>query len=187
MHLLDSLRAFLNPTRRRGGHFLRDRLAALQVSVPVPSGCLDAFVRHAHTAASKDRSASDPYAERFFRQLEGCALFIHWWTAGDPTSSRPDWEAFVVLARRYSLPRAWRVSDPPGPTPARLPETFKVPAQLIQRSGESRGVTAPSSLPGEQVMADLAQAGMIVSEAPTQPATDHPNEADSASRTNRRN
>jgi hypothetical protein len=99
-----------------GLRWLREELDALQVSIPLTDGCLNEFVREADEAVRRDGSGRErSYVEQFRRQLAARASFIQRWTGSDEKLSLHDEEslqALVRIARKYALPRRWKLSEP---------------------------------------------------------------------------
>lgn len=100
-----------------GARWLRDELDALKVKIPLSDGFLDALVREADRAAMQLRSSGWPsrsYRLRLREQLMRQAALVQRWTCSDEKID-PDDEigsSFVRNARRYALPRPWKLSDP---------------------------------------------------------------------------
>lgn len=100
-----------------GSRWLRDELDALKVKIPLSDGFLGALVREADRAALQLRVASWPrrsYRTLLREQLMVQAAFVHRWTCSDDKLDT-DGEigrGFVRNARRYALPRPWKLSDP---------------------------------------------------------------------------
>jgi hypothetical protein len=110
---LDSIVRMFILVQGTGLRWLRDELDALRVSIPITDGCLSEFVRDADESVRRvgDRS----YVERLRRQLAIHAGFIQRWTGSDEKLSLSDEESLqslVRIARKYALPRRWKLSDP---------------------------------------------------------------------------
>jgi hypothetical protein len=99
-----------------GLRWLREELDALQVSIPLTDGCLNEFVREADEVVRRARpSREKSYVEQLRQQLAARAGFIHRWTGSDERLSLDDEEslhALVRIARKYALPRRWKLSEP---------------------------------------------------------------------------
>jgi len=113
---LDSIVRMFILVQGTGLRWLREELDTLRVSIPITDGCLSEFVREADDAlrrAGKSRDRS--YVERLRQQLVIRASFIQRWTGSDEKLSLNDEEslqALVRIARKYALPRRWKLSDP---------------------------------------------------------------------------
>jgi hypothetical protein len=113
---LDSIVRMFILVQGTGLRWLREELDTLRVSIPITDGCLSEFVREADDAlrrAGKSRDRS--YVERLRQQLLIRASFIQRWTGSDEKLSLNDEEslqALVRIARKYALPRRWKLSDP---------------------------------------------------------------------------
>ena len=88
--VIDSLPAFLFPTRRRGTRWLREQLRELGVKAPLQPGCLDEFVASAAKEARLARASGETYAASLRRQLEARARFVHLWTTTDDKMEQPE-------------------------------------------------------------------------------------------------
>jgi hypothetical protein len=99
-----------------GLHWLREELDAVHVSIPFTDGCLGELVRDADQAArhvGTDKEQS--YVQRLREELAVRASFIQRWTGSDENLSARDEEslqALVRIARKYALPRRWKLSEP---------------------------------------------------------------------------
>jgi hypothetical protein len=161
MYLIDSLPRFLFPTRRHGLRWLKEQLRALRVTAPLSPGCLSEFVANAAEAAATSRSSDETYAARLRHQLDAQAQFIHLWTTSDDKLARPDWSAWIEIARKHLLPRSWKIAQT-AVTETRRDDSFKVPERLISKGASGarpmRPLTAANDLPGTQILSDLKQA-----------------------------
>jgi hypothetical protein len=96
--------------------WLREELDALRVSIPLTDGCLAEFVRQADEAVkSAGFNGEQSYVERLRKELAVRASFIQRWTGSDEDMSLADEEslqALVRIARKYALPRRWKLSEP---------------------------------------------------------------------------
>lgn len=88
----------------------------MNVTIPLTDGCLAEFVRDADEAVRRSGSdAKSSYVEQLHRELAVRASFIQRWTGSDEKLSQADEEslqALVRIARKYALPRRWKLSDP---------------------------------------------------------------------------
>ncbi|HEY3786852.1 MAG TPA: hypothetical protein VGL55_16360 [Steroidobacteraceae bacterium] len=115
MKLLDSLVRVFVLTQGTGLRWLREELAALKIGIPITDGCLAEFVRAADEAASAVTGSGRRYVEELRRQLALRARFIQRWTGSDDTIAAKDEESvqtLVRIARKYALPRRWKLSEP---------------------------------------------------------------------------
>jgi hypothetical protein len=161
MHFTDSLPRLLFPTRRRGVRWLKEQLRALGVTAPLSPGCLREFVANADHAAVVERTSTQTYAASLRQQLDVRARFIHLWTTTDEQLARPEWSAWIEIARKCLLPRSWKIPQTTV-TESRRDESFKVPERLITKGPGSarpgRPLTSADELPGAQILSDLKRA-----------------------------
>jgi hypothetical protein len=162
MQLTDSLPRLLFPTRRRGVQWLRERLQALRVTAPLSTGCLRAFVASADKAAVIERTSEQTYATSLRQQLDAQAQFVHLWTTSDEQLARPEWSEWIEIAKKYLLPRSWKIPQTTV-TETRRDESFKVPERLIVKGASgvhpARPLASASDLPGTEILSDLKRAG----------------------------
>jgi hypothetical protein len=99
-----------------GLRWLREELAAVHVSIRLTDGCLAELVRDADTAVLRTGTNKEQsYVERLRKELAARASFIQRWTGSDEKLSSRDEESLqslVRIARKYALPRRWKLSDP---------------------------------------------------------------------------
>ncbi|HWM69576.1 MAG TPA: hypothetical protein VNO35_23515 [Steroidobacteraceae bacterium] len=99
-----------------GLRWLREELDAANVRIRLTDGCLDELVRNADEAVRRSGTNQEPsYVERFRKELAARASFIQRWTGSDEKMTQQDEEtlqALVRIARKYALPRRWKLSDP---------------------------------------------------------------------------
>jgi len=115
MKLLDSVIRVFVLTRGIALKWLREELAALKIAIPITDGCLGEFIRAADEEACAAGSAQRRYVEELHRQLAACAAFIQRWTGSDEVIAGQDAksvQALVRIARKYALPRRWKLSEP---------------------------------------------------------------------------
>ena len=97
--------------------WLREELNSLKVRILLTDGCIEELAREADDAARRagatGESASS-YVELLREQLIVQANWVRRWTATDekPPADDPVAEAFVRIARKYALPRPWKLSEP---------------------------------------------------------------------------
>jgi hypothetical protein len=110
---LDSMVRLMLLAQGTGLRWLREELEAANVRIRLTDGCLEEFVRTADAAAT--RSSERSYVERFRQELALRANFIQRWTGSDEKMTLQDEETLqelVRIARKYALPRRWKLSDP---------------------------------------------------------------------------
>jgi hypothetical protein len=113
---LESIVRWVLLAQGTGLRWLREELDAAHVSIRLTDGCLDEFVRNAdeavrRSAANQERS----YVELLRKELAVRASFIQRWTGSDEKMTLQDEEslqALVRIARKYALPRRWKLSEP---------------------------------------------------------------------------
>src|SRR6266702_6339885 len=113
---LDSIIRWVVLALGTGLRWLREELDALHVNIPLTDGCLSELVRDADMAAtSVGTNKGQSYVERLRHELALRANFIQRWTGSDEHLSVRDGESLqslVRIARKYALPRRWKLSDP---------------------------------------------------------------------------
>ncbi len=113
MKAFDSIgRAFIL-AQGTGVRWLREELAAAGVSIPVTEGCLNELLRLADDSVRG--SGARPYVEELRRELARQADFIRRWTDTDEILSsgpRGNGQSLVEIARKYALPRRWKLTEP---------------------------------------------------------------------------
>ncbi len=99
-----------------GLRWLRDELRAAQVNIRLTDGCLAELLRDADSAVVRaGANGEQSYVERLRKELAARANFIQLWTGSDEKLSLRDEEslqALVRIARKYALPRRWKLSEP---------------------------------------------------------------------------
>ena len=106
--------------------WLRDELNSLKVRILLTDGCIEELAREADAAARRagaDATAEGAsYVELLREQLVVQANWVRRWTTTDekPPADDPVAQAFVRIARKYALPRPWKLSDPVAVEVARL-------------------------------------------------------------------
>lgn len=98
-----------------GVRWLRDELDSLEVKIPLSDGCVEDLVREADKAAWNALDATEPrkpYRTLLREQLLVQARMVQRWTASDEKNFPDDeiGQAFVIIARKYALPRPWKLS-----------------------------------------------------------------------------
>ena len=113
---LDSIVRLVLMAQGTGLRWLREELDAARVTIWLTDGCLEEFVHDADEAVR--RAASDKersYVEQLRKELVVRANFIQRWTGSDEKLTLRDEEslqALVRIARKYALPRRWKLSEP---------------------------------------------------------------------------
>src|SRR5882757_4705223 len=113
---LDSIIRLVLLALGTGLRWLREELDAANVSIRLTDGCLDELVRNADEAVRRSGASQErSYVERLREELTVRASFIQRWTGSDEKMTLQDEEtlqALVRIARKYALPRRWKLSDP---------------------------------------------------------------------------
>jgi hypothetical protein len=113
---LDSIIRWVVLALGTGLRWLREELDALHVNIPLTDGCLSELVRNADDAARHaGTNKGQSYVERLRHELAARASFIQRWTGSDENLSQRDEESLqslVRIARKYALPRRWKLSEP---------------------------------------------------------------------------
>jgi hypothetical protein len=117
MKLLDSGIRVLTLKQGTGVRWLKEELSSLNVKTPLSEGCLEELVRDADSNAwdvMAATSGSGSYLSELRRALRQQATFVQRWTGTDDKVPSEDAraQAFVRIARKYALPRPWKLSDP---------------------------------------------------------------------------
>lgn len=116
MTWLDSGIRVLLLARGRGARRLREELHSLQVTIPLSDGCIEELAREADQAARRALSAGSgaSYLELLREQALIQANWVRRWTMTDEKApaNDPVAQAFVRIARKYALPRPWKLSEP---------------------------------------------------------------------------
>ena len=99
-----------------GLRWLREELHAAEVNIRLTDGCLAELLREADGAVVRSSTNTErSYVERLRAELAARADFIQLWTGSDEKLSARDEEslqALVRIARKYALPRRWKLSEP---------------------------------------------------------------------------
>lgn len=118
---------------RNATRMLKEQLSAEGVSVWLSAGCLAELARVASAAAARTRQADEPYESCLRREILTHARFIREWTTSDKKFDRTQWSELVSIARKYALPRSWRLCD--SVASVRLPSaTAQIRAQGVLTS-----------------------------------------------------
>ncbi len=104
--------------------WLREELDSLDVAIPLSDGCIEELAREADHAARRAISAgeSGSYIELLREQIIVQANWVRRWTTTDEKAPGDDpvAQAFVRIARKYALPRPWKLSEPVAVEVARM-------------------------------------------------------------------
>ena len=96
--------------------WLREELNSLKVGILLTDGCIEELAREADHAARAAGAIGEgaSYVELLRQQLIVQANWVRRWTATDekPPIDDPVAQAFVRIARKYALPRPWKLSEP---------------------------------------------------------------------------
>jgi hypothetical protein len=111
--LNSGIRAFLL-AQGTAARWLREELDALQVRILLTDGCVEELAREADQAARRAAGAGTSYTELLRAHLIVQADWVRRWTMTDEKAPAADpvAQAFVRIARKYALPRPWKLSDP---------------------------------------------------------------------------
>jgi len=98
------------------GRWLREELDSLEVRILLTDGCIEELAREADQAARRAGATGDgaSYVELLREQLIVQARWVLRWTTTDEKAPADDpvAQAFVRIARKYALPRPWKLSEP---------------------------------------------------------------------------
>jgi len=108
--VLDSLIGSFVPRLTNATRMLKKQLRADGVGVWVSAGCLAEFARIASLAAARTRQGDESYESCLRREIVTHSRFIREWTSSDEKFD-PTRGELISMARRFALPRAWRVSE----------------------------------------------------------------------------
>lgn len=104
--------------------WLREELDSLKIGILLTDGCIEELAREADRAARHALCASGAasYVELLRAHLTVQANWVRRWTTTDEKTPGDDPVAqeFVRIARKYALPRPWKLSDPIAVEVARL-------------------------------------------------------------------
>jgi hypothetical protein len=116
MRLIDSTMRLCVPGLGMGRRWLREHLEELGVKVRLCEGCLEELAEDAEQATRKLHSdqAERSYLAILRDELIARAEFVRVWTATDTSATAvgEGREGLVRIARKYALPRPWKLSDP---------------------------------------------------------------------------
>jgi hypothetical protein len=117
MKFVESTMRYAIPAAGLSVRWLKDELSARNVSVRLTDACLRELVMDADAAAQRqayDLEAPRPYLSRLRREIAARAEFLNIWTLSDEPLDLDDPfnKRLVIVARKYALPRPWRLSEP---------------------------------------------------------------------------
>ncbi len=117
MRFLDSGIRVFTLAQGTGVRWLREELDALSVKIPLTEGCLEEIARDADGAAWRIAGAATggdtSYLTELRQQLRAQATYVQLWTGtDDKIAADESAQAFVRIARKYALPRPWKLSEP---------------------------------------------------------------------------
>ena len=96
--------------------WLREELNSLKVRIRLSAGCIEELAREADHAARRAGGTGDnaSYVELLREHLIVQANWVRRWTTTDEKvpDDDPVAQAFVRIARKYALPRPWKLSEP---------------------------------------------------------------------------
>lgn len=109
--LLDATIEFFVSRFTNARRMLKEQLGADGVRVYVSAGCLAELARIASEAAARTRHADESYGACLRREIVAPSRFIRDWTGSDKKFDQAQWGALVAIARKYALPRPWKLSE----------------------------------------------------------------------------
>jgi hypothetical protein len=116
MTWLDSGVRVLLLAQGTAARWLREELKSLQVRIRLTDGCIEELAREADHAARRCVAAGHDgsYVSALREQLAVQAGWVLRWTMTDEkvAADDPVAHAFVRIARKYALPRPWKLSEP---------------------------------------------------------------------------
>ena len=97
--------------------WLRERLAELEVRTHLCEGCVQELVDDAESTTWRRVAGTDRglrYLDVLREEIVSRAEFIHRWTASDERidAGVDGFASLVRIARKYALPRPWKVPEP---------------------------------------------------------------------------
>jgi len=108
---LDAAIHYLVPKFTNATSMLKEQLTEEGVSVWLSPGCLEEFSSTAKVAAARTRQAGEPYTSCLRREIVARAQFIRQWTNSDGNFDLTEFGELVSVARKYALPRPWRLIE----------------------------------------------------------------------------
>jgi hypothetical protein len=114
MNLVDNTIRYAIPALGIATRWLKEELEARGVRTPLIEACLRELVTDAESDAKLTRGAPEaslPYSASLRSELAARAEFLRQWTLSDDRLG-PGSERLVRIARKFALPRPWKLSDP---------------------------------------------------------------------------
>ena len=114
MNLVDCTIRYAIPALGIATRWLKEELEARGVRTPLAEACLKELVVDAESVAKLGRhtvDASASYAGSLRAALAARAEFLRQWTLSDDPIE-PGSQPLVRIARKFALPRPWKLSDP---------------------------------------------------------------------------
>lgn len=114
--------------------WLREELSSLKIRIRLTDGCIEELAREADHAARRAAASGGraSYPELLREQVIVQANWVRQWTSTDERmpGGDPVAQAFVRIARKYALPRPWKLSEPVAVEVERLRPTWTWGADL---------------------------------------------------------
>jgi hypothetical protein len=114
MNLVDCTIRYAIPALGIATRWLKEELEARGVKTPLAEACVKELVVDAESVAKLGRhgvDASASYAGSLRAELAARAEFLRQWTLSDDPIA-PGSQPLVRIARKFALPRPWKLSDP---------------------------------------------------------------------------
>jgi len=131
--LLNSASDYFVPKFTNATRMLKEQLTAEGINVWLSVGCLEEFATIASVAAARTRQANEPYKSCLRREILTRARFIQQWTTSDRNFDHTQCGELVSVARKYALPRPWRVVEAVASARG-LNVAVRTPAQGVLKS-----------------------------------------------------
>ena len=114
MTLVDSALQYAIPMTGLGTRWLKDELLVRGVNVRITEACLRELLADAHEAASAQplTNTAETYLPRLRQEISRRADFVSAWTQSDDHTGLDETfgDHLSDIARKYALPRPWRLS-----------------------------------------------------------------------------
>ncbi len=124
MNLVNSTIRYAIPALGIATRWLKEELDARGVRTPLIEACLRELVTDAESNAKLTTGATEAgvtYSASLRSELAARAEFLRQWTLSDDPIA-PGNERLVRIARKFALPRPWKLSDPvASECPRRVP------------------------------------------------------------------
>jgi hypothetical protein len=140
MKLLDYTVRMFVPNLGIGARWLKEQLDAAGVKVRLSDGCVEELANDAEMAAwrlvTSPHSEPTTYLNSLRAQIARRAAFIRHWTDSDDKFDMTEEtnQALVRIARKYALPRPWKLSDPVACEWRRPPLAWRWPTAGVTAS-----------------------------------------------------